>query len=190
MPTIAARGKTAFQSPIRKLSPYANRAKKQGVEVLHLNIGQPDIPAPIKAIEAIQSYQQDLIEYGPSEGIENYRNGLVQYYEKWNVTVDSEDIIVTTGASEALLLTLFACCDPGDEVIVPEPYYANYNGISAMAGVTLIPIQSAIEDGFPLPDEQQIKNAITSKTKGFLLCNPTNPTGKVYSQEMRELLST
>ncbi len=189
MPFISERSLRAFESPIRKLTPFAEKAKAEGTRILHLNIGQPDILAPQVAIESLHDYDKKLIEYGPSEGILEYRSRLVEYYKTYDLDVSTEDIIVTTGASEALLLTLYACFDEGDEVIVPEPFYANYNGICAMAGVNIVPISSRLEDGFPLPSKEELLKAITPKTKGFLLCNPNNPTGKVYSKETLAFLT-
>lgn len=170
-------------SPIRKLAPYATAAKAAGKRVIHLNIGQPDIETPSIALDAVHSDQRTVIEYSPSEGFESYRQGLATYYQSVGVDVLATDIIVTTGGSEALVFAFMACLDPGDEVIIPEPFYANYNGFATMAGVKVVPVTARIEDGFALPSMEAFAAKITDRTKAILLCNPGNPTGTVYAEE-------
>jgi len=171
------------ESPIRKLVPYAENAKKRGTKVFQLNIGQPDIETPIQAIQAVKDSKIKVLAYSRSEGSEIYRKKLTGYYSKKNVIVNPNDIIVTSGASEALFFTLGSIMDPGDEIIIPEPFYANYNGFSIANGIKIAPITSAIDDNFSLPKINEFKKLINSKTKAILICNPNNPTGYLYSKE-------
>jgi aspartate aminotransferase len=182
MPEISIRGRRMPESPIRKLAPYAEIAKKKGLKVYHLNIGQPDIKSPEIAIEAIKNIDLNIIEYGPSAGYESYRKKLALFYTKQNVSVDYEDIMITTGGSEALLFALGSIMDPGDEVIIPEPFYANYSAFSEESSAKVVPVISNIEGGFTLPTIEEFEKAITSKTKAILICNPNNPTGYLYSE--------
>jgi len=171
------------ESPIRKLVPYAEDAKKRGIKVFHLNIGQPDINTPQVALDAVKNNDIKTLAYARSEGSEEYRNKLVNYYEKHNIKVSADNIVVTTGGSEALLFTMGSIADPGDEIIIPEPFYANYNGFSTASGVTIVPVISKIEDNFALPAIEDFEKLITKKTKAILICNPGNPTGYLYSKE-------
>jgi len=183
MPNISIKGKSMPESPIRKLVPYAENAKKRGTKVFQLNIGQPDIETPIQAIQAVKDSKIKVLAYSRSEGSEIYRKKLTGYYSKKNVIVNPNDIIVTSGASEALFFTLGSIMDPGDEIIIPEPFYANYNGFSIANGIKIAPITSAIDDNFSLPKINEFKKLINSKTKAILICNPNNPTGYLYSKE-------
>ncbi|MCK5155480.1 MAG: pyridoxal phosphate-dependent aminotransferase [Spirochaetales bacterium] len=175
-------------SPIRKLSPYADFAKSQGKKVYHLNIGQPDIKTPENVIKAIQNFDHEVLAYGPSEGLHAYRNALPSYYKRYNIDIVPEDILVTTAGSEAILFTLLAVCDPGDEIIVPEPFYTNYGSFASMAGVTIVPLTTRIEDNFKLPAPADFEKKITEKTRAILICSPSNPTGGVYPRESIEKL--
>ena len=175
-------------SPIRKLVPYAEAAKKRGTKVYHLNIGQPDIETPPQCLDAVRHSDFKVLEYSHSAGNENYRKKLVQYYKTVGINITAEQIIVTTGGSEAIIFGFMACMDAGDEVIIPEPFYANYNGFAVEAGVTVIPITSSIETGFALPAIEEFEKAITSKTKAIVICNPNNPTGYLYSAAEMEVL--
>ncbi len=175
-------------SPIRKLVPYAEAAKKKGIKVYHLNIGQPDIETPPQILDVVRHSDFKVLEYSHSAGNESYRKKLVQYYSKVGINVTPEQIIVTTGGSEAILFGFMACMDPGDEVIIPEPFYANYNGFAIAAGVVVKPITSRIENGFALPPIEDFEKAITPKTKAIVICNPNNPTGYLYSKEEMEIL--
>lgn len=175
-------------SPIRKLVPFAEAAKMRGISIFHLNIGQPDIHTPEVMLNAIRNNDLKVIEYSHSAGIESYRRKLAGYYQKFNINIDYQDIIITTGGSEAIEIGMMACLNPGDEIIVPEPYYANYNGFSTQANVIVKPISSTIESGFALPPIADFEKAITSKTKAILICNPSNPTGYLYSREELEVL--
>jgi aspartate aminotransferase len=183
MLSISQRGQQMPASPIRKLVPYAEAAKKKGTKVYHLNIGQPDIETPPAIINAVRKLDFKVLEYSHSAGNESYRKKLANYYKKVGIDVTSEEIIITTGGSEAILFGFMACLDPGDEVIIPEPFYANYNGFAVAAGVTVKPITSHIETGFALPPIEDFEKAITSKTKAIVICNPNNPTGYLYSKE-------
>lgn len=188
MLSISQRGYEMPASPIRKLVPFADAAKKKGTVVYHLNIGQPDIETPPAILDAVRHITMPVLEYSHSAGNESYRRKLVQYYKEWGIEVTHEQILVTTGGSEAILFAFFACLNPGDEVIIPEPFYANYNGFACTAGVTVIPIVSTIETGFALPTIGEFEKVITEKTKAIILCNPNNPTGYLYSEaEVREL---
>jgi aspartate aminotransferase len=175
-------------SPIRKLVPYAEEAKRKGRKVYHLNIGQPDIRTPEAALKAVKDIDLKVIEYSHSAGIESYRRKLAGYYQGIGIQVDYTQMVVTAGGSEALLIALMATLDPGDEVVVPEPFYANYNGFSIAAGVKVNPIHSGIETGFALPPIAEFEKAITPRTKGIIICNPNNPTGYLYSKEEIEQL--
>ena len=183
MPKISDRGIQMPESPIRKLVPFAEKAKSKGVEVIHLNIGQPDIKTPEIAIDAVKHIEMPVIEYSHSAGNESYRKGLAEYYNTVSPGITFENILVTTGGSEALLFAFTACFNPGDEVIIPEPFYANYNGFAETTGVNVVPINSSIEEGFSLPPIEDFEAAITPKTKGILICNPGNPTGYLYTEE-------
>ena len=183
MPTISSKGLAMPQSPIRKLVPFAEAAKKRGVEVIHLNIGQPDIVTPQVALDAIHNSEIKVLEYSHSAGFESYRKGLSKYYKSVNIDVNHNEIIVTTGGSEALLFGFLSCFNPGDEVIIPEPFYANYNGFATASGVKVVPVTASIENGFALPPVSEIEKIITDKTKGILICNPSNPTGYLYTKE-------
>ena len=176
------------ESPIRKLVPFAEKAKKNGKQVFHLNIGQPDIQTPQVALDAISNFSKKVVEYSHSAGFESYRIGLSKYYQNIGIEVDHNDLMVTTGGSEALLFALSSCLDQGDEIIIPEPFYANYNGFSKSSGVIVKPITTKIENGFALPDINEFEKLITSKTKAILICNPGNPTGYLYSKEELEIL--
>ncbi len=176
------------ESPIRKLVPFAEEAKQRGVEVIHLNIGQPDIITPQVALDAIHNSKIDVLEYSHSAGFESYRKGLVSYYKSVNIEVNHNEIIVTTGGSEALLFGFLSCFNPGDEVIIPEPFYANYNGFATASGIKVVPVTSSIENGFALPAISEFEKIITNKTKGILICNPGNPTGYLYSKEELEVI--
>lgn len=183
MPSISKKGNKIPPSPIRKLVPYADDAKKRGIEILHLNIGQPDIKSPVESLNAVKETDLDLLKYEYSQGSLEFRNNVCNYYKKHSIYVSPDDIITTVGASEALSFTMNSICDPGDEVIIPEPFYANYNGFASASDVNVIPITSKIEDNFALPSIHEFEKKINSKTKAILLCNPCNPTGYVYSQE-------
>ncbi len=175
-------------SPIRKLVPYAEEAKKRGVKVYHLNIGQPDIETPEVALNAIRNFDEKVVEYSHSAGIQSYREKLVHYYTKHNIHITADEIIIGAGASEAILFAMNSCMDPGDEVIIPEPFYANYNGFAVNSGVNVVPIPSTIETGFALPPIAEFEKAISPKTKAIIICNPNNPTGYLYSKEELEVL--
>lgn len=176
------------ESPIRKLVPFAEKAKKEGKKVYHLNIGQPDIRTPEVALEAIHDFADKVVEYSHSAGFESYRIGLAKYYQNLGIDIAHEDLMVTTGGSEALLFALNSCLDAGDEIIIPEPFYANYNGFSISSGVTVKPITTSINDGFTLPLIEEFEKLITPNTKAILICNPGNPTGYLYSKEELERL--
>ena len=176
------------ESPIRKLVPYAEKAKKEGKKVYHLNIGQPDIETPQVALDAVKNFSSQVVEYSHSAGFESYRKGLASYYQSLGMDVKFDELMVTTGGSEALLFALNSCLDSGDEVIIPEPFYANYNGFSTSAGITVKPISTSINNGFALPPIDEFEKLITSKTKAILICNPGNPTGYLYSKDELETL--
>ena len=176
------------ESPIRKLVPFAEQAKKEGKKIYHLNIGQPDIISPKISLNAIRNFSDQVVEYSHSAGFESYRKGLASYYQNLGIDVDFNDLMVTTGGSEALLFALNSCLDAGDEIIVPEPFYANYNGFSVSTGVKVKPIETNINDGFALPAIESFEELITTKTKAILICNPGNPTGYLYSKEELERL--
>ena len=183
MPTISQRGVEMPASPIRKLVPYAEAAKKRGIRVYHLNIGQPDIETPPSILDAVRQSSFKVLEYSHSAGNESYRRKLVKYYSEKGIAINHNQIIITTGGSEAILFGFLGCLDPGDEIIIPEPFYANYNGFAVEAGVRVVPVTSYIESGFALPSPQDFEKAITSRTKAIMICNPNNPTGYLYSSE-------
>jgi aspartate aminotransferase len=183
MPIISHKGKNMPESPIRKLVPFAESAKKKGVKVFHLNIGQPDIKTPDIALEAIKNNTIEVLAYSRSEGSDEYRQKLANYYQQHDINVAANEIIITTGGSEALLFAMGSVCDPGDEIIIPEPFYANYNGFSTASGVQIVPVISKIEDNFALPPIEEFEKLISKKTKAILICNPGNPTGYLYSKE-------
>jgi aspartate aminotransferase len=188
MPSISDKARLMPESPIRKLVPYSEEAKKKGRKVYHLNIGQPDIETPAVALRSIHNFSDKVIEYSHSAGFESYRKGLAGYYKKVGINVDYNQIIITTGGSEALLFGFMSCLNPGDEVIIPEPFYANYNGFSVASGVVVKAVVSDIKSGFALPPVEDFEKLITPKTKAILICNPGNPTGYLYSeQELKTL---
>ncbi len=192
MAKISERGILMPASPIRKLVPYAEDAKKRGIKVYHLNIGQPDIKTPDEAFDALRNFKIKTAEYSHSAGNESYRRGLAGYYGSVGINVTYQDILVTTGGSEAIIFAMLATMNPGDEVIIPEPFYTNYNGFAVQAGVTIVPVTSSIESGFALPPISEFEKKITPKTKAVLVCNPNNPTGYLYSkselQQLRDLV--
>ena len=188
MPSISQRGQIMPASPIRKLVPLSNAAKERGVKVYHLNIGQPDLPSPQEGLEALKHIDRTTLEYSPSEGLLSLREKLATYYKRFNIDVDVDDIIVTTGGSEAVLFAFMACLDPGDEIIVPEPAYANYMAFAISAGAKIVTVPSSIDEGFALPPVEKFEALITPRTKGILICNPNNPTGYLYTQkEMNQI---
>jgi aspartate aminotransferase len=183
MPHVSHRGAIMPDSPIRKLVPYANKAKAKGIRVFHLNIGQPDLPTPQVALDAIRNIDRKILEYSPSDGISSLREKLAKYYHKFRIEVSADDIIITTGGSEAVTFAFMACLDPGDEIIVPEPAYANYTAFAISAGAVIKSIPSTIETGFALPPVEDFEKLITPKTKGIMICNPNNPTGYLYTRD-------
>src|SRR5215210_5767494 len=185
---ISNRGQQMPPSPIRKLVPYAEAAKKKGIRVFHLNIGQPDIETPPSILDAVRKADIRVLEYSHSAGNESYRRKLVSYYKSVGIQVSAEQIMITTGGSEAIMFGFFTCLNPGDEVIIPEPFYANYNGFACAAGVKVLPITSDIEAGFALPPISAFEKVITEKTKAVIICSPNNPTGYLYSREEMEAL--
>ncbi|MFN4950409.1 MAG: pyridoxal phosphate-dependent aminotransferase [Flavobacteriales bacterium] len=189
MPHISEKALIVPASPIRKLVPFAEAAKKSGKTVYHLNIGQPDIQTPDAALEAIHNFDDKVLEYSHSAGIESYRIKLSASYKAQGIPVEVEDILITTGGSEALIFAMLCTCNPGDEVIIPEPFYANYNSFAVTAGVRVVPVTSNIENGFALPAMEEIEAKITSRTKGIVICNPGNPTGYLYSKAELEALA-
>jgi aspartate aminotransferase len=189
MPSISKRGKEVPMSPFRKLIPFANAAKKNGKHVYHLNIGQPDIVTPAYAMDKVRQSDFDILAYGPAVGMASYREKLVEYYAKFDVALDPEHIIITTGASEGIQMAMLACLNHDDEIIVPEPFYANYNGFAQIADVNIQPVSCHIEDGFALPHISEFEKKITANTKGIFITNPNNPTGCFYSREALEHLA-
>jgi len=189
MPKISNKGANMPQSPIRKLVPYAEAAKKRGTKVFHLNIGQPDIKTPKIAIDAVKNTSIEILEYSHSAGFESYRTKLASYYQKHNINVNENEIIITTGGSEALLFAIGSALDAGDEIIIPEPFYANYNGFATEMGVKVVPVISTIEENFALPPIAAFEKLINDKTKAILICNPGNPTGYLYSNEELQQLA-
>ena len=188
MPKISTRGIEMPASPIRKLAPLSDSAKARGLKVYHLNIGQPDVKTPEVALEAVRNIDRKILEYSPSDGNRSYREKLVRYYSKYNINVASDDIIVTTGGSEAVLFAFMACLNPGDEIIVPEPSYANYMAFAISAGAVIKSVPSSIDKGFALPPVEEFEKLINERTRGILICNPNNPTGYLYSRtEMNKI---
>ena len=188
MPNTSERGNLMPDSPIRKLVPLADKAKEKGRKVYHLNIGQPDLPTPENAIQAIRNIDRKILEYSPSEGIRSFREKLAAYYHTFNIDVTADDIIITTGGSEAVTFAFLACLDPGDEIIVPEPAYANYTAFAILAGAVIKSIPSKIDEGFALPPVKEFEKLITPRTKGIMICNPNNPTGYLYNRtEMNQI---
>ncbi len=192
MPSISEKGRAMPASPIRRLVPYAEEAKRKGRKVYHLNIGQPDIPTPEVAINALRNINMKVLEYSHSAGNESYRRRLADFYRKIGINIDHTEMLITTGGSEAIIFAFLSCINPGEEVITPEPFYANYNGFAALAGIKIVPVTSRIEDDFALPPVNEIEKKITPKTRGIIICNPNNPTGYLYSreelQELKELV--
>ena len=188
MPTTSQRGQSMPESPIRKLAPLADKAKARGVKVYHLNIGQPDIKTPQVALDAIRNIDREILEYSPSDGFKSLRLKLAEYYRTFNIDVAFDDIIITTGGSEAVSFAFMSCLDPGDEIIVPEPAYANYTAFAIGAGAVVRPVVSSIDDGFALPPIEKFEDLITPRTKGILICNPNNPTGYLYTRKEMNLI--
>ncbi len=188
MPQISSRGIEMPNSPIRKLAPLSDSAKARGLKVYHLNIGQPDLPTPKEGLDAIKNIDRTILEYSPSDGYRSYREKLVSYYAKYDINVSADDIIITTGGSEAVLFAFLACLNPGDEIIIPEPAYANYMAFAISAGAIIKTVPSSIEDGFALPPIEEFEKLINERTKGIMICNPNNPTGYLYSRaEMNQI---
>jgi len=188
MPSISHKATEMPASPIRKLVPFAEAAKKKGTKIYHLNIGQPDIETPATFLNAIKNSNMKIVEYSHSAGNESYRKKLCNYYKDYNINIDHNDVIITCGGSEAIEIAMLTCFNPGDEIIIPEPFYANYNGFSKAADITVKPIRSFIESGFALPPIAEFEKAITPKTKGIMICNPGNPTGYLYTKAELEAL--
>ncbi|HIX55050.1 MAG TPA: pyridoxal phosphate-dependent aminotransferase [Candidatus Sphingobacterium stercoripullorum] len=188
MPQVSKKGLSMPASPIRKLTPFANQAVEKGIKIYHLNIGQPDIETPEIMLNAIKNIDFNVWAYSPSEGTASYRKKLAEYYKRNNYDIDADNILVTNGGSEAITIAMQTCINAGDEVIIPEPFYANYNGFACSAGVTVKPIVSNINDGFALPEIEEFEKLITPKTKAIIICNPNNPTGYLYSREELEAL--
>jgi aspartate aminotransferase len=188
MPAISTKAKEMPSSPIRKLVPFAETAKKKGIKIYHLNIGQPDIETPPSFLNAVKNTSFKVLEYSHSAGNESYRKKLCSYYHQYNIELEASDIIVTCGGSEAISIAIMACFNPGDELIIPEPFYANYNGFSKAADVKVVPVSSSIESGFALPPIADFEKLINPKTKGIMICNPGNPTGYLYSKAELEAL--
>lgn len=188
MPQISLRGLEMPESPIRKLAPLATAAKNRGIKVYHLNIGQPDLPTPKVAIDAIRNIDREILEYSPSQGYLGYRKKLVNYYKKYNINVSPDDIIITCGGSEAVLFAFMSCLNPGDEIIVPEPAYANYMAFAISAGAKIRTIATTIDEGFSLPKVEKFEELINDRTRAILICNPNNPTGYLYTRrEMNQI---
>lgn len=188
MPKISVRGIEMPESPIRKLAPLAMEAKKKGVKVYHLNIGQPDLPTPQVGLDALQHIDRDILEYSPSQGNQSYREKLVSYYRKYNIMVDADDIIITSGGSEAVLFAFLSCLNPGDEIIIPEPAYANYMAFAISAGAKIRTITTTIDEGFCLPKVEKFEELINERTRAIMICNPNNPTGYLYTRrEMNQI---
>lgn len=188
MPAISNKGRQMPESPIRKLVPYAEAAAKAGKKIYYLNIGQPDIETPTSMLDAVKNTDMKVLAYSHSAGFESYRKKLVGYYNQFNISLDHTNILITTGGSEAILFAFGSCLDAGDEIIIPEPFYANYNGFAVASGIKIVPVTSKIENGFALPPVSEIEKTITSKTKAILICNPNNPTGYLYKKEELEAL--
>ena len=188
MLTLSSRNEITQESPIRKLAPFANKAKEEGVKIYHLNIGQPDIKTPENMVNAYKNIPA-IIEYGPSDGLLSYRKKLVEYYQEVGIDAKLDNVFVTTGGSEAIVFTLISATSPGDEIIIPEPYYTNYNGFASQSGVNIVPVTTNIEDGFHLPSIDEFEKKLTDKTKAIVICNPGNPTGAVFSKENLQKLA-
>ncbi len=186
MPEISIRGRQMPESPIRKLAPLAMAAKKRGTHVYHLNIGQPDLPTPKQGLDALKTIDRTILEYSPSQGNLSYREKLVDYYKKYNINVDADDIIITSGGSEAVLFAFMSCLNPGDEIIVPEPAYANYMAFAISAGAVIRTIATTIEEGFSLPKVEKFEELINERTRAIMICNPNNPTGYLYTRKEME----
>jgi aspartate aminotransferase len=176
---ISKRGRDIQFSPIRKLNPYADKAKEQGIHVYHLNIGQPDIPTPQPILDAFHSFDEKILSYGPAQGFLELRQAIADYFNSYRISLDAENVIITIGGSEAIHFSFSVVADPGDEIIISEPFYTNYNGFASFANVRIVPLTLHVEDGFRLPPEEEIEARITEKTKAILLCSPNNPTGTV-----------
>ena len=188
MPQISNRAIEMPQSPIRKLAPLASAAKERGVKVYHLNIGQPDLETPPEGLEVLKNIDRHILEYSPSQGFKSYREKLVKYYGKYNIQLDADDIIVTSGGSEAVLFAFMSCLNPGDEIIIPEPAYANYMAFAVSAGAKIRSIATTIEEGFSLPKVEDFEKLINDRTRAILICNPNNPTGYLYTRrEMNQI---
>jgi aspartate aminotransferase len=187
-PKLSRRAAMMPASPIRKLVPFADEAKKKGVKVYHLNIGQPDIATPTEFMNAIRNFDQEVLAYGHSQGSIEFREKLSEYYSRYNIELSPEEIVVTTGGSEAIIFAMMAVCEPGEEIIVPEPFYTNYNGFAVEAGVNLVPLTTYAETGFHLPGKEEIRSEMTSKTRAIIFCSPNNPTGTVFTKEELETL--
>jgi aspartate aminotransferase len=183
---ISKRGRDIQFSPIRKLNPYADKAKEQGIHVYHLNIGQPDIPTPQPILDAFHSFDEKVLSYGPAQGFLELRQAIADYFNSYKISLDAENVIITIGGSEAIHFSFSVVADPGDEIIISEPFYTNYNGYASFANVRIVPLTLQLEDGFRLPPEEEIESLITAKTKAILLCSPNNPTGTVYTPEELE----
>ncbi|MCC7233489.1 MAG: pyridoxal phosphate-dependent aminotransferase [Bacteroidia bacterium] len=183
MPQTSRKGREMPASPIRKLVPFAEQARKNGIKIYHLNIGQPDIETPEIMLNAVKNFNQKVVEYSHSAGNESYRRKLLTYYNRFGISLNFEDILITTGGSEAIETAMMCCMDPGDEIIIPEPFYANYNGFSVQANIQVVPIRSYIETGFALPPVSEFEKLITPRTRAIMICNPNNPTGYLYSEE-------
>jgi aspartate aminotransferase len=188
MPKLAERAHKMPPSPIRKLVPYAESAKKRGIKVYNINIGQPDIHSPKVFLDAFRQNELKILPYGHSAGLWEYRDELVKYYARFNINITSEEIVVTTGGSEAIIFAMMATMDPGDEIIIPEPFYTNYNGFAVEAGVKVVPVTSKVEEGFKLPPTQEIEGKISPRTKAIMICSPNNPTGYIYTRDEMEAL--
>ncbi len=188
MSCISIRAEQMPASPIRKLIPYADKAKQNGIKVFHLNIGQPDIPTPKPILEGIKGFEKKVLPYGPSNGLPELRETIANYFKRFNVDLSRDEVFITTGGSEAIIFTFMVICDPGDEIIIPEPFYTNYNGFAQMAGVKVIPLTTKVEEGFHLPPNGEIEKLISHRTKAILVCSPNNPTGTVLTKDEMEQL--
>ncbi len=186
---LSERALNIQESPIRKLTPIADKVKSKGTHIYHLNIGQPDLPTPKAMFNVFHNFNEEVLAYGPSRGLKNYRENLAGYYNRHDADVTSEDIIVTTAGSEALILAMLTLCSAGDEIIVPEPFYTNYNGFATVTGVKIVPCTTYAEEGFRLPAKEEIEKLVSKKTKAFLICNPGNPTGAVCTREELEMIA-
>jgi len=189
LPKLSQRANDMPPSPIRKLVPFADEAKKRGMKIYHLNIGQPDIPTPPEFMNAVRNYKEEVLAYGNSKGSQKFLSGLVQYYSRKGIQVEEKDIQVTTGGSEAIIFAMICVADVGDEIIVFEPFYTNYNGFAQMADVKLVPVTLEAENGFHLPSREKIEEKVTSQTRAILICSPNNPTGTVYTKEEMEMIA-